>query len=108
LLSTGAALGLALDWQAQPDFADHAVYSMPLWSMAAKRGQMAQLWDFDEVRTLEDHLHDGGFGSWLLEAQAQAGQARGPLVTPLALDPVVCGTVGSQAMLNRLGGLVPA
>lgn len=108
LLSTGATLGLAMDWQAQPDFTDHAVYSMPLWSMASKRHQWAQLSNFDEVRTLEDHLLDGGFGSWLLEAQARGGKVRRPVVTPLALDPVVCSTVGSQAMLNRLGGLVPA
>ncbi len=108
VLSTGAALQLAMDWQATPEYADHAVYSMPLWSMASKREQAAQLAAFDEVMTLEDHLLDGGFGSWMLEASAQAGPAARARVMPRALDALVCGTVGSQAMLNRLGGLVPA
>lgn len=108
LLSTGAALQLAMAWQAQPEHADRAVCSMPLWSMASKREQAAQLAGFADVLTLEDHLLDGGFGSWMLEARALAGAAAAATqLTPLALDAVVCGTVGSQAMLNRLGGIAP-
>ncbi len=97
-----------MDWQATPEYADRTVYSMPLWSMASKSEQSAQLAAFDEVMTLEDHLLDGGFGSWMLEAAALAGPALRTRVAPRALDAVVCGTVGSQAMLNRLGGLLPA
>lgn len=110
ILSTGAALQLAMDWQARPEYADSAVCSLPLWSMAAKREQAAQCARWQEVMTLEDHLLDGGFGSWMLEAQALAA-AQGAATTrvhPRALDAAVCGTVGSQAMLNRLGGLMPA
>ncbi len=111
LLSTGATLGVAIDWQAQPEYADHGVYSMPLWSMASKAEQAQTLARFSDVRTLEDHLLDGGFGSWLLEAQAHghvdAAHAPTTRLRPLALDPRVCGTVGSQATLNRLGGLLP-
>jgi transketolase len=107
LLSTGAALGIAMDWQADERYQDRAVYSMPLWSMASKPGQQEQLRQFQEVMTLEDHLHDGGFGSWLLEARAlvPSDTARVELV---ALDPAVCGTVGAQHTLNRLGKLYPA
>jgi transketolase len=107
LISTGAALGLAMEWQAQPEHAQHAVYSMPLWSMAAKREQAARLREFSEVLTLEDHLQDGGFGSWMLEALAQDDESTGTRVKPIALGPEVCGTVASQATLNRLGGLHP-
>ncbi len=107
LLSTGAALGIALDWQATPEHADHAVYSMPLWSLASKRAQAAKLQGFDEVLTVEDHLQDGGFGSWLLEARAQDRSLAGLHLGQLALDPAVCGMVGSQATLNHLGGLTP-
>ena len=55
--------------------------------------------------TLEDHLQDGGFGSWLLEARALATDVNCH-VRPVALSPDVCGTVGSQATLNRLGGIL--
>ena len=110
LRSTGAALQIAMDWQQQPEHANSTVCSLPLWSMAAKRQQAAQCAPWREVMTLEDHLLDGGFGSWMLEAQAlAAGQgAATTRITPRALDAAVCGTVGSQATLNRLGGLTPA
>jgi transketolase len=106
LLSTGAGLQIAMDWAAQPEFADRAVYSMPLWSMADKAAQAAALEAHDEVVTVEDHLQDGGFGSWLLEANAMAVGVN-CRIRPVALSPEVCGTVGSQATLNRVGGILP-
>ena len=108
VLSTGAACLGALALQATPEYADRAGCSMPLWSMASKCEQARQLAAFDAVMTLEDHLLDGGLGSWMLEAAALAGPALRTRVRPRALDAVVCGTVGSQAMLNRLSGLLPA
>lgn len=106
LLSTGAGLGTAMEWLQHPAHAGHAVYSLPLWSMADKPAQIAQLARFDEVISLEDHLLDGGFGSWLLEARAQDPSLT-TRIRPVALSPEVCGTVGSQATLNKLGGLSP-
>lgn len=105
LLSTGAGLQLAMDWAKQHQYAGHSVCSLPLWSMADKPMQAIQLHAYDEVVTVEDHLQDGGFGSWLLEARA-LGTASSAIHT-IALSPEVCGTVGSQATLNRIGGLVP-
>ncbi|MDF1621707.1 transketolase family protein [Pseudothioclava nitratireducens] len=103
-LSTGAGLQIAMDWAVTPEHAGREVYSMPLWSMAAKASQAEMLRTRSDVITVEDHLYDGGFGSWLLEAKA-LDQSLTCAVRPRALDPVVCGTVGSQATLNRLGGL---
>ncbi len=105
MLSTGAGLQIAMDWIKKDEHADRAVYSLPLWSMMEKAAQVEQLRAHEEVVTLEDHLQDGGFGSWLLEAKAQ-DSSLGCVVRPVALAPEVCGTVGSQATLNRLGGLL--
>lgn len=104
LLSTGAGLQIAMEWANKDEHADRAVYTMPLWSMADKLAQAELLGFRDEVVTIEDHLQDGGFGSWLLEAKAIYA-APGCTVRTVALSPEVCGTVGSQATLNRLGGL---
>lgn len=101
LLSTGAGMQIAME---RAMHADRAVYSMPLWSMAEKSAQCELLRTRAEVLTIEDHLQDGGFGSWLLEARA-ADPALDCIVRPIALRPEVCGTVGSQAILNRLGGI---
>ena len=98
MLSTGAALGAAI---ARAD--DQAVYSLPLWSMAAKTHQPSQLSHHESVTTFEDHLADGGFGSWLMESVA--GSETAARILPVALSPEICDQVAGQATLNRLGGL---
>ena len=106
LLSTGAGLQIAMEWAKHPEHVDRSIYTMPLWSMADKVSQAEQLRRHQEVLTIEDHLLDGGFCSWLLEAKALDAQLD-CTIRPIALSPDVCGTVGSQATLNQLGGLLP-
>lgn len=106
LLSTGTALELALAWRELPEYDEYAVYSLPLWGMQSKSKQVELLQAFDAVTTLEDHLIDGGFGSWLLEV-ASSAPSKTAKINVKALDAVVCGMVGSQARLNALGGIVP-
>jgi transketolase len=101
ILSTGAALGAAIA-AAEQDQA--SVWSMPLWSMAAKRGQGERFGDFAGVTTFEDHLIDGGLGSWMFEAIAGTPGLAGRL-SCRALSAEVCETVACQATLNRVGGL---
>ena len=74
--------------------------------MACKAGQAAQVEHWQRVTTVEDHLADGGFGSWLAEALASAPNLR-TRIAGKALDPRVCDVVASQSTLNVLGGLVP-
>lgn len=98
MLSTGAALGAAI---ARAD--RRAVWSLPLWSMSSKADQPAQLAQHRRVTTLEDHLADGGFGSWLTESVA--GTPAAARIEPIALSPEICDMVASQSTLNRIGGL---
>ena len=104
LLSTGATLALAMRRRGEIAHSGHAVYSMPLWGMAVKAMQADQVRRHSAVHTLEDHLLDGGFGSWLMESLASEPNLRARLSTS-ALDPMICGQVGSQSTLNRHGGL---
>jgi transketolase len=103
LLSTGAALGHALRHHRGRLLGDSSVYSLPLWGMSAKHFQPKATAAFDEVITWEDHLIDGGFGSWMAESLAVTESTT--RVRPVALSSEVCGTVGSQALLNQVGGL---
>ena len=105
LLSTGAALGSAMARTGgEGDHAGASVWSLPLWNMASKPFQASQLASFDRVVTIEDHLRDGGFGSWLSESICDRPDLA-PRLGSISLSAEVCGTVGSQAMLHRLGGL---
>jgi transketolase len=105
ILATGAGLALAMEWINHPDYRDCGVYTLPVWSLEEKSLQAEQLQRFTEVFTLEDHLYDGGFGSWMLEAKAM-NPTIACRVTPVALSANVCGAVGSQSTLNQMGGIV--
>lgn len=104
ILTTGAALTSAMEWAEDNSMVDVEVCSMPLWGMATKGSQSDNAKGIHRLVTVEDHLVDGGFGSWLREAFALDGQFPGCLNT-LGLNPKVCGMVGSQGTLNRIGGL---
>jgi transketolase len=105
LLSTGAALGAAFE-RAETTHPGFGIATMPLWSMASKQRQPQAIAGYRNVVTLEDHLTDGGFGSWMLEAAMGRAELL-PRIRSIALDPIVCGMVGGQAALNRAGGLTP-
>jgi transketolase len=104
LLTTGAPLAYASQWIEQTGtYGGYAVHSLPLWGMSEKASQMSQVKSWGEVVTVEDHLQDAGFGSWMCEALAGFPD----LLTRIkikALSPNVCGMVGRQEILNELGG----
>jgi transketolase len=104
-LSTGAALQLAASWLDENSEQEFSLFSMPLWSMSSKPLQAEQVSQWDSLTTIEDHLIDAGFGSWMLES-LQTKRELLQRVRLHALDPKVCGLVGTQGSLNSLGGLV--
>jgi transketolase len=104
LLSTGATLAQAMSWSQAIANPALRVCSLPLWGMSCKSAQAAQIGSAQRLITLEDHLHDGGFGSWMGEALSDHPNLRATH-RAIALDPEVCGMVGGQETLNQWGGL---
>jgi transketolase len=104
-VTTGTALGIVKNMLIRnSSLNDCALHSMPLWNMKTKQEQVSQVSDFEQTITVEDHLLDGGFGSWMLEALS----LRPELLTRIrikALDSRVCGMVGKQSILDAMGGL---
>lgn len=104
-LTTGATLEFAHQLIAgEPEQERWSINSLPMWDMTVKQAQIPQIEDYAKVLTVEDHLMDGGFGGWLLEAAAISPD----LLTRIqlkSLDPKVCGMVGKQSTLNAEGGL---
>ncbi len=103
-LTTGAALEIANQSINDAKLPGWSLNSVPLWSMSTKQAQVSQLERYSSVHTIEDHLMDGGFGSWLLEA----AYTRADLLVKIkikAIDSKVCGLVGKQSTLNVVGGL---
>ena len=104
-LSTGATLEIAMNASLNLTGTEVDVYSMPLWGMAFKKAQSAHVLKRGNIVTFEDHLLDGGFGSWLLESMPQGLNLRDKIKIK-GLDSIVCGSVGKQNTLNKIGNLI--
>jgi transketolase C-terminal domain/subunit len=76
-------------------------FRLPMWGMKYKNMQAQQLRHLNSVITREDHLPDGGFGSWMLEALHKYDV----VLRMEALDPKICGMVGSTDYLLNQGKL---
>jgi transketolase len=104
-LTTGATLELVNQLLVKnPSLKSYALKSMPLWSMKSKHIQTNQIEKFEQVITVEDHLMDGGFGSWLLEATTIRPELLARIKVK-SLDAKVCGMVAKQSTMNAQGGL---
>ncbi|MEH6607778.1 MAG: transketolase [Halioglobus sp.] len=104
LLTTGGVLELANHWIKSEQAAGYSLYSLPIWGIRDKSIQVEQVAKWKNVTTVEDHLIDGGFGSWFLEALSTQPELLVRMKLR-GLDPLVCGLVGQQDHLNVLGGL---
>ncbi len=104
-LTTGATLEFIDElFENTADLNHWSLNTMPLWGMKVKDMQVRQLEKYKQVLTIEDHLIDGGFGSWLMEAVCIRSDLLGRIRIK-GLDAKVCGMVGKQASLNTAGGL---
>ena len=105
LLTTGAPLAYASQWIKKSGmYPGFSLHSLPLWGMSTKFRQVPQVENWREVVTIEDHLQDAGFGSWMCEALVNTPELL-IRIKIKALAPRICGMVGQQEMLNELGGL---
>ena len=105
LLTTGATLELATQWNKHNiKYEGFAVNSMPLWSMKVKFEQLENSRPWAQIVTIEDHLIDAGFGSWMMESLIRDTSLL-PRLELIALNSLVCGMVGKQHILNSAAGL---
>jgi transketolase len=105
LLTTGAVLDLAREWLTLPQYEGWALHSIPVWGARLREHSRGRLAGFAEIVTVEDHLLDGGFGSWVLETFAT--EEPRPRIGLRALDPRVAEAVGKEDYLRSVGGLLP-
>lgn len=75
------------------------VYSVPLWGRPANKRFSDRLSEFDVVVTVEDHVLEGGFGSYAMEVAAM--KSLRTRVIPLALGTDVVGSVAREETLLK-------
>ena len=79
-------------------------YSIPIWGMQQKKNQISKLLKYNEIITLENHLQDGGFGSWINEILTLKNNKKKILVYNKFISSNVIGKVGSEKYLNKIYG----
>ena len=98
-LSTGITSHIAKDLLNKPEFKNYSHYSLPLWGSNLKKKQINQVKKWKKIIILEDHLEDGGFGSWMRESLAN-NNVNCKIIT-WSLKKDVIGKVGTQNYLLK-------
>lgn len=79
-------------------YKDFDINCLPIWGLKLKKNQFNQMKNYNKIITIEDHLHDNGFGSWLSESVESKYKNR---IENIALSSNVIGKVGDQKYLNK-------
>lgn len=99
-LTTGYGLEIAQRLiKENQKFSDFGIYTCPIWGPKYNKLQEDQINQFDVVISVEDHMKDCGFGSWLNES-CQSNNVKNKLYNSY-LDKSVIGKVGSEDYLLK-------
>lgn len=102
-LTTSGGLEIAQKMlRSESIYSNYGIYSCPVWGPKYSCLQQMQINSFEEIITVEDHLLDCGFGSWLRESITDIESHL--KIKNLALNQNVIGKVGSESYLLRQGG----
>ncbi len=101
ILITGDVLDDALNMTKKKKYQDYHIFSVPVWGMNLKKNQQNEIKKWDEIITLEDHLEDGGFGSYILECSNTCRKYHTKIKIK-SLDKKICGLVGSQEDIKKI------
>lgn len=102
LIVTGAILQDVMQYYKNINNLNFDIYSCPIWGMNEKSKIENQLSHYDRLVSVEDHLEDAGFGSWIMEALKPLSRSKLRIV---GLKKEICGMVASQSILNKQGGI---
>lgn len=75
--------------------------TIPMWGMKFKDQQLKNLKKYNEVVTVENHLQDGGFGSWLSECLTKKKNNVDIKILSKFLNQKVIGKVGTEEFLTK-------
>ncbi len=103
LLTVSGGLKVAMNLINKSEFKSYSVYTCPIWGHKFKSLQQNQIDMFQKIVTVEDHLFDAGFGSWLRESITNPQSHL--KISSIGLNNNIIGKVGSEEYLNKIGGL---
>ena len=102
ILTTGNTLRFHDRLTKMNEFKNYSIYSLPIWGHKFKNTQTRMLKKFNNIVTIEDHLLDAGFGSWVKECTSLN---LNPKIRNIGLSSKYISHVGNQDYLNKKSGL---
>ena len=102
ILTTGNTLRFHDRLTKMNEFKNYSIYSLPIWGHKFKNTQTRMLKKFNNIVTIEDHLLDAGFGSWVKECTSLN---LNPKIRNIGLSSKCISHVGNQDYLNKKSGL---
>ena len=99
IISTGTALDKAKTLLNENKFKDYSLFTMPIWGKKYKPSFKKKFFKFKNIVTVEDHLQDGGFGSWVKESLGSENCQ----IKNYYLSERIVGMVGSQKDMSIFG-----
>ena len=76
-----------------------SIYSVPLWGASSSKYFAEQIGKFKKIITVEDHILEGGFGSYALEVAAK--YTLNTQIIPIALRQDIIGKVAKEETLLK-------
>jgi transketolase len=98
IVSTGSCIQRSFEIIKNKNFKNYHVFSVPIWSMKSKKIQKRYFKKFKELLVVENHFEDGGFSSWLREAE---GDNLNIKIKSISLSSQVTGKVGNKNFLEK-------
>jgi len=98
IVSTGSCIQKSLEISKKKQFENYYIYSIPIWSMKSKKIQKKYLNKFTDLLVIENHFEDGGFSSWLREANGENTNIK---IKSFSISSDVIGKVGDQKFLEK-------
>lgn len=102
VIVTGAISQDVMSYYLECNDSHFDIFTCPIWGMDGKSEIEKQLSHYSRIITVEDHLIDAGFGSWVMEGLEPSSRSK---LRSVGLSSEVCGMVGSQSSLNHKGGI---
>jgi len=99
IISTGTAIEEAKNLLKKKKYINYSLFTMPIWGKKYKSSFRKKFLKFNNIVTIEDHLQDGGFGSWVQESMG-SGNFK---IKNFYLSEKIIGMVGSQKDMNIFG-----
>lgn len=100
IISTGAVNDKVQELVKSNKFKKFSHYTLPLWGQQHKEKCFKQLNKFKNIITVEDHLQDGGFGSWVSECAINKKHI-GYNLKHIFLEKSIVGKVGNKKFLEE-------